>query len=219
VLEGTGNLARLDGYSAAGKTGTAQKVDPNTGTYSATQFISSFVGFAPVNTPAITVLVALDSPAGGYHGGDVAAPIFKRVAEQVLGYLDVPHDVAISPAQQIAALHGKPQPRPDVSDFDPVQVENAGTPSRLPVFPPETAAQASWTAAPTVALAEGEGVAVPRLAGLSVRSVTEQCMKLGLNPVLIGTGVAVEQNPESGANVRPGSRITVRFARSAVRGN
>jgi cell division protein FtsI (penicillin-binding protein 3) len=225
VLEGTGNLARLDGYSAAGKTGTAQKMDPNTGTYSATQFIASFVGFAPVNTPAITVLVALDSPAGGYHGGDVAAPIFKRVAEQVLGYLDVPHDVAISPAQQMAALHGKPQPRPDVSDFDPAQVENAGTPSALPVFPPEPAAQASWAAAPTVALAEGEGVAVPRLAGLTVRSVTEQCLRLGLNPVLIGTGVAVEQNPGAGASVRAGSRITVRFARGAaaravaVRGN
>ena len=225
VLEGTGSLARLDGYSAAGKTGTAQKMDPNTGTYSATQFIASFVGFAPVNTPAITVLVALDSPAGGYHGGDVAAPIFKRVAEQVLGYLDVPHDVAISPAQQMAALHGKPQPRPDVSDFDPAQVENAGTPSALPVFPPEPAAQASWAAAPTVALAEGEGVAVPRLAGLTVRSVTEQCLRLGLNPVLIGTGVAVEQNPGAGASVRAGSRITVRFARGAaaravaVRGN
>jgi cell division protein FtsI (penicillin-binding protein 3) len=216
VLEGTGSLARLDGYSAAGKTGTAQKVDPNTGTYSATQFIASFVGFAPVNTPAITVLVALDSPAGGYHGGDVAAPIFKRVAEQVLGYLDVPHDVAISPAQQMAALHGKPQPRPDVSDFDPAQVENAGTPSALPVFPPEPASLQLWSAAPTVALAEGEGVAVPRLAGLTVRSVTEQCLRLGLNPVLIGTGVAVEQNPGAGANVRPGSRVTVRFARGAA---
>ncbi len=216
VLEGTGNLARLDGYSAAGKTGTAQKVDPNTGTYSATQFISSFVGFAPVNTPAITVLVALDSPAGVYHGGDIAAPIFKRVAEQVLGYLDVPHDVAISPAQQLAALHGKPQPHPDVSDFDPAQVENSGTPSRLPVFPPEPATPQLWSAAPTVALAEGEGVAVPRLAGLTVRSVTEQCLRLGLNPVLIGTGVAVEQNPGAGATVRAGSRITVRFARSAA---
>ncbi|MBI1749179.1 MAG: PASTA domain-containing protein [Acidobacteria bacterium] len=214
VLEGTGNRARLDGYSAAGKTGTAQKIDPNTGTYSATQFIASFAGFAPVNTPAITVLVTLDSPVGGYHGGDVAAPIFKRVAEQVLSYLDVPHDVAISPAQQMAALRGKPQPRPDVSDFDPVQVETAGAPSALPVFPPEPAAQPSWNAAPTVALAEGEGVPVPRLAGMTVRSVTEQCLRLGLNPVLIGTGVAIEQNPEPGANVRPGSRITVRFARS-----
>jgi len=216
VLEGTGSLARLDGYSAAGKTGTAQKVDPNTGTYSRTEFIASFVGFAPVNTPAITVLVALDSPEGGYHGGDVAAPIFKRVAEQVLGYLDVPHDVAISPAQQMAAKRGAKGPRPDVSDFDPAQVETAGASSTLPLFPPEPATKPSWNAAPTVALAEGEGVAVPRLSGMTVRMVTEQCMRLGLNPVLIGTGVAVEQNPEAGASVRAGSRITVRFARSAT---
>jgi cell division protein FtsI/penicillin-binding protein 2 len=215
VLEGTGSLARLDGYSAAGKTGTAQKIDPKTGTYSHSQFIASFVGFAPVNTPAMTVLVMLDSPVGGYHGGDVAAPVFKRVAEQVLAYMDVPHDVAVSP-QQLAALKGKPQPRPDVSDFDPVQVETAGASSALPVFPAEMPATAASSAAQTVALAEGEGVVVPQLAGLTVRSVTEQCLKLGLNPVLIGTGVAVEQNPANGATVRVGSRITVRFTRSAL---
>ncbi len=217
VLEGTGNLARLDGYSAAGKTGTAQKVDPNTGTYSTSQHIASFVGFAPVNTPTITVLVTLDSPKGVYHGGDIAAPIFKRVAEQVLGYLDVPHDVPISSAQQMAALRGK-QPRPDVSDFDPAQVESASTPSALPVFPPENAAPGSWAVAPTVALPAGEGVAVPQLAGMTVRSVTEQCMRLGLNPVLIGTGVAVEQNPGAGKSVRPGSRVTVRFSRAGAAG-
>jgi cell division protein FtsI (penicillin-binding protein 3) len=220
VLEGTGNRARLDGYSAAGKTGTAQKIDPNTGTYSRTQFIASFVGFAPVNTPAITVLVTLDSPVGGYHGGDVAAPIFKRVAEQVLAYLDVPHDVAVTP-QQLAALKnkgarpfGSAQDKPDVSDFDPSQVEMAGAASALPVFPPEPSAQSAWNSAPTVALPTGDGVVVPRLAGMTVRAVTEQCMKLGLNPVLIGTGVAVEQNPGAGTTARTGSRITVRFARS-----
>ena len=67
-----------------------------------------------------------------------------------------------------------------------------------------------------MALAEGEGIAVPLLAGHSVRRVTEECLRLGLSPVLIGTGVAVEQNPEPGARVRRGSRITVRFARSGV---
>ncbi|HEV8384911.1 MAG TPA: penicillin-binding transpeptidase domain-containing protein [Candidatus Acidoferrales bacterium] len=218
ILEGTGNRARLDGYTAAGKTGTAQKLDPNTGTYSRTQFIASFVGFAPVNTPAITVLVTLDSPMGGYHGGDVAAPVFKRVAEQVLAYLDVPHDVPLMPSQILTAKRNESQPRPDVSDFDPSQMETAGAPSALPVFPPEPVAQPAWNVAPTVALAEGEGVLVPRLAGLTVRSVTEQCLKLGLNPVLIGTGVALEQNPEAGASVRVGSRITVRFSRASGAG-
>ena len=69
MLEGTGKPSQLDGYTAGGKSGTAQKIDPATGRYSATQYNSSFVGFAPVNDPAITILVVLDSPVGPHHGG------------------------------------------------------------------------------------------------------------------------------------------------------
>src|SRR6201993_4027776 len=97
VLRGTGKLARLDGWTAAGKTGSAQKIDPATGRYSPTQLIASFTGFAPINTPAITVLVSLDSPVGQHEGGQVAAPVFKRIAEKVLAYLNVPRDVPLSP--------------------------------------------------------------------------------------------------------------------------
>src|SRR5882757_1696890 len=96
VLNGTGKLARLDGYTSAGKTGTAQKFDINTGHYSAHNLIASFVGFAPINTPAVTILVQLDSPAGAHEGGQVAAPTFKRIAQQVLPYLNVPQDVPIA---------------------------------------------------------------------------------------------------------------------------
>src|SRR5271165_3336599 len=84
VLDGTGKLARLDGYTAAGKTGTAQKIDPATGRYSTRDYIASFVGFAPVNSPALTVLVVLDSPEGGHMGGTVAGPVFRQVAQQTL---------------------------------------------------------------------------------------------------------------------------------------
>ena len=66
--DGTGKLAQLDGYTTAGKTGTAQKIDPATGRYSATQLIASFVGFAPINNPAVTILVQLDSPRGRARG-------------------------------------------------------------------------------------------------------------------------------------------------------
>src|SRR5713101_1971965 len=96
VLNGTGKLARLDGYTTAGKTGTAQKFDPATGRYSTHQLIASFVGFAPINTPAVTVLVTLDSAVGLHQGGQVAAPVFKRVAQQVLAYLNVPQDVPVA---------------------------------------------------------------------------------------------------------------------------
>src|SRR5258708_27700124 len=77
VLSGTGKRAILDGYTTAGKTGTAQKVDAVTGTYSHRRHVASFAGFAPVNNPAVTVLVVLDSPAGPYprdSGGGKAAP-------------------------------------------------------------------------------------------------------------------------------------------------
>jgi cell division protein FtsI (penicillin-binding protein 3) len=97
VLRGTGKKAILDGYSSAGKTGTAQKIDAS-GHYSHRRHIASFSGFAPVNNPAVTVLVVLDSPAGGYPrdgGGEAAAPVFARIAQQVLAYLNVPHDVEL----------------------------------------------------------------------------------------------------------------------------
>ncbi len=93
VLDGTARRAILDGYTSAGKTGTAQKVDPRTHTYSHTDYIGSFVGFAPVNNPALTVAVILDSAKGLHQGGQVSAPVFKRIAEQVLAYMHVPHDV------------------------------------------------------------------------------------------------------------------------------
>src|SRR5262245_40885447 len=81
VLRGTGTRAILDGYSSAGKTGTAQKTDPVTGRYSKSHYVASFTGFAPVNDPAVSVLVVLDSPVGPHEGGLVAAPVFSRVMQ------------------------------------------------------------------------------------------------------------------------------------------
>ena len=86
---GTGKRARLAGYRAAGKTGTAQKVDPKTGRYSTTKVIASFVGFAPVERPSLAMLVVLDEPQKGNWGGEVAAPVFRKVAERVLPHLGI----------------------------------------------------------------------------------------------------------------------------------
>jgi cell division protein FtsI (penicillin-binding protein 3) len=101
VLEGTGRKAILEGYSSAGKTGTAQKVDPETGAYSKTKYIGSFAGFAPVNNPQIVVAVILDSAVGLHQGGQVSAPVFKRISQQVLEYLHVPHDLPLAPQHQL----------------------------------------------------------------------------------------------------------------------
>jgi cell division protein FtsI (penicillin-binding protein 3) len=101
VLEGTGRKAILEGYTSAGKTGTAQKVDPATGAYSKTKYIGSFAGFAPVNNPQIVVAVILDSAVGLHQGGQVSAPVFRRVTQQVLEYLHTPHDLPLAPEHQL----------------------------------------------------------------------------------------------------------------------
>jgi len=95
VLYGTGKQAQLNGYSSGGKTGTAQKIDPVTHLYSKTMHIASFAGIAPVNNPVIAVAVVIDSPKGDYYGAAVSAPVFAEVAQQVLEYLAVPHDIGL----------------------------------------------------------------------------------------------------------------------------
>src|SRR5580700_7966438 len=97
----TGGRAILEGYSSAGKTGTGQKVDPATGAYSKTKYVGSFAGFAPLNNPQIVVAVILDSAVGPHQGGQVAAPVFHRVAQQVLEYLHTPHDLPLAPNRQL----------------------------------------------------------------------------------------------------------------------
>ena len=89
VERGTGKRAAVPGYRVAGKTGTAQKVDPETGTYSPTKFVGSFVGFVPAEDPQLAILVVIDEPQGPAWGGVVAAPVFRQVAEQALRYLSV----------------------------------------------------------------------------------------------------------------------------------
>ncbi len=90
VLRGTGTNAQVDGYSVAGKTGTAQKFDPSIGRYSNRIHTASFVGFVPVENPVLAIVVVIDEPKGKFYGGDVAAPVFKEVASQTLRYLQVP---------------------------------------------------------------------------------------------------------------------------------
>jgi cell division protein FtsI (penicillin-binding protein 3) len=107
VLHGTGKRALLIGYSSAGKTGTAQKVDPATHAYSHTKYVGSFAGFAPVNNPAVTIAVVLDSAVGLHQGGQVSAPVFNRIAQQVLEYLHTPHDRELPASRQVLLAQAK----------------------------------------------------------------------------------------------------------------
>jgi len=90
VNDGTGTRAKLAGYQAAGKTGTAQKFDFSTGKYSEDKYSSWFVGYVPTDNPKISILVLLDEPKGSYYGGTIAAPVFQEIASKVLPYLSVP---------------------------------------------------------------------------------------------------------------------------------
>jgi cell division protein FtsI (penicillin-binding protein 3) len=133
VLRGTGIKAILDGYSSAGKTGTAQKVDSATGRYSRTNYIASFTGFAPVNNPAVSVLVILDSPVVGSHeGGLAAAPVFSRVMQQVLAYLNVPQDVEPQNEDNRRRLLRAQAREEDLSEGSPDHIAEESIPADTP---------------------------------------------------------------------------------------
>jgi len=222
ILNGTGKLARLDGWTSAGKTGSAQKIDPDTGRYSRTQLIASFTGFAPINNPAVAILVSLDSPIGLHEGGMVAAPVFKRVAEQVLPYLDVLPDVPVN--QQLVQAAYKKQAQSDAENLEDF------TPSDLLLLPEQPEAvsssaethvssDSSATSHLTLAVTADEDteISIPDFSGKNMRDVTEMCLRLGLDPVLVGTSLATEQTPAAGSQVRRGSRITVQFGTPAMK--
>ena len=128
VLFGTAkNLAGLNGYSSGGKTGTAQKIDVLTHRYSKTKYIASFVGIAPVNNPAISVAVIIDSPQGNHYGNANAAPVFREVAQEVLEYLGVPHDTNLTPQPELAKGQAEPElddaPSDHTGDLDALFAE------------------------------------------------------------------------------------------------
>ena len=159
VLRGTGRKAILQGYTSAGKTGTAQKVDPGTRGYSRTNYVASFAGFAPVNNPAITVAVILDSAVGLHQGGQVSAPVFQRVAQRTLAYLNVPHDVEL-PANRQLLLASKKVKEEDLAESSPdhlgsaLEIAESSTPESLPPAPSKPATAVSNTKVVPAALQE-----------------------------------------------------------------
>ena len=215
VLEGTGTQARLNGWTSAGKTGSAQKIDPATGRYSRNQLIASFTGFAPINDPAVTILVSLDSPVGLHEGGQVAAPVFKRIAEQVLAYLDVPRDVPLNPKLvQTAYMKRASEDASALEDFTSVDFSAQPDQANAEGAASSKGAVGRAVESPspiTVTVDPGGDVQVPDFSGKTMRDVADTCLKLGLDPVLIGSNLAVQQSPGAGAQVRRGAKVTVQF--------
>jgi cell division protein FtsI (penicillin-binding protein 3) len=219
VLEGTGKRAILEGYSSAGKTGTAQKVDPGTHAYSKTKYVASFAGFAPLNTPAIVVAVILDSAVGLHQGGQVSAPVFTRVAQQVLEYLHTPHDVELPRSRQMLLASRKVKTQ-DLAEGSPdhlgeaLDVAEAQNPNPAP--PP------SNTIVPATADAR-EGIVVP--AALHQREPTPEptADSKQASPAATQSGQANTSSPlpSSGTvvlDVEQGGIVVPSFAGKSIRG-
>ena len=213
VEGGTGKLAKLEGYSAGGKTGTAQKIDPNTRAYSKTDYVASFVGFTPLHNPAIVVAVILDSPRGLHSGGGVAAPIFARVAAEVLRHLEVPPEMPIDPGVRRRRANPEPQLLAEVIDFNP---ENTWGPiAGIPAARVERAASGPLLASLPLAArrtAPAQG-SVPNFLGKTVRVVVEQATAAGLELELRGSGLARRQSVSPGSPLPAGAQVTVEFER------
>jgi cell division protein FtsI (penicillin-binding protein 3) len=207
TLRGTARKAQLDGYSAAGKTGTAQKVDPKTHGYSATKYIGSFVGFAPVSNPAVVIIVVIDEPLGAYHGGDVAAPVFREIAEQILPDLSIMPDVELKPGTQLIAESSQPSPQ----SVKAAQLQNEEREATLPRVAAKSFS--GQTSEVVFAVATKRAALMPDLRGQSVRDVARMCAQLGLRLEAAGEGRALRQSPEPGAEVDPGWVVRVEFGR------
>ena len=187
VRDGTGRRAAVPGYVVAGKTGTAQKVDPATGRYSMVDHVASFVGFVPASRPALVVLASLDTPRGFLNqGGDVAAPLFARVAQHALRALAVPPDdadrvlraVAVAPETLVPAAY-----RPAAG----------GAPESQPRTEP--------------------GI-MPDLQGRSAREAAIAAARQGLVVELRGSGRVVGQTPAPGTVVEAGLTCRLTLSRT-----
>ncbi|HEX5886185.1 MAG TPA: penicillin-binding transpeptidase domain-containing protein [Pyrinomonadaceae bacterium] len=209
TLRGTAKQAQLDGYSAAGKTGTAQKIDPKTRSYSATKHVASFVGFAPVSNPQVAIIVVIDEPAGAYHGGDVAAPIFREVAEQILPGLGVMPDIEVkSVPELVAQVHEDPERAAKMRD-EQVQAEQ-----QRKATLPTVDSNGGRSGEVVYAVATKKAMLMPDLRGRSVRDVARTCAQLGLQVEARGEGRVLKQNPSAGTEVSTGQLVYVDFGRS-----
>ena len=176
VISGTGRKARIEGFEVAGKTGTAQKIDAS-GRYSMIDHVASFVGFVPASRPALVVLASLDTPKGAMNeGGDVAAPLFARIADEALRLLAIPPD---DPTRNIR-----------LASYSPETVARTTFAADRP--------------RERVTLAGGDPKIMPDLQGLSLREAALLAARHGLAVTIEGSGVVSSQSPLPGSPLEAG---------------
>ena len=214
TLNGTAKKAQLDGYTAAGKTGTAQKIDPKTRTYSTTKFVASFVGFAPVNNPAVVIIVVIDEPGGSYHGGDVAAPVFRQIAEQILPEMGVLPDTDFKNPELVAVAVQTPAQISQQRKEEQSRVNEARQEETRKSTMPQVTARDNRGGEIVYAVATNNAILMPDLRGRSVRDVARACSQLGMQVEARGEGGrVVGQTPQAGSELRPGQLVSVDFGR------
>ncbi len=184
VISGTGRKARVEGFEVAGKTGTAQKIDAS-GRYSMVDHVASFVGFVPASRPALVVLVSLDTPKGDHNeGGDVAAPLFARIANEAVRLLAIPPD---DPTRNIRLVTYSPET----------------------VAKTTFAAERAHEAAPVPA---DDPRIMPDLRGFSLREAALMAARHGLSIEIHGSGVVARQTPLPGTPLEPGMSCSLELS-------
>jgi stage V sporulation protein D (sporulation-specific penicillin-binding protein) len=234
VADGTGRNAFIEGYRIAGKTGTAQKV--GAGGYEQGRYVASFVGFAPANDPKIALLVIIDEPQGLYYGGQIAAPVFGRVMKDVLQYLKLPLQIERANAAKQDNVNMTNSPDIDIkvelivpslinlAVYDAqklaadagLSVNTDGQGLRVVDQLPKPGSKV-YGGTKVLLYTEprfadvGMQITVPDLRGKPLRQAGELLGDIGLLLEAVGSGKAINQEPEPGVKVSPGSTVRITF--------
>jgi cell division protein FtsI (penicillin-binding protein 3) len=229
---GTAEVAAIPGFAVAGKTGTAQKIDPVSHAYSHELYVSSFVGFVPAEAPEVVILVMIDEPKGAYYGGVVAAPAFRQIAVAALAAREVfPDDAGArdafiqsyrpaipEPATIAEAAEGEVEGevQSPESQKETAVLETALSPEALAML--DAPARREEPGAPAVLEGEGKGDAksrrMPNFAGLKLDEVLNRSAEVHCDPVLNGSGRVASQSPAPGAMLSPGARCELKLTPS-----
>lgn len=188
-INNTGKEAAMEGFRVAGKTATSQKPDPATGKYSEDHYVASFLGFVPADKPRLVIAVVIDDPMMGHYGGELAGPVFRRVAEASLRYMGVPPSTVKPAIKDVKASDADPVPTMVAAKVEPPPVV-----AQVPIGPPLASSQK-----------------VPDMTGMGARDAIRAVSSAGLVPVIEGSGKLVRQLPAPGTPVPKGTTVRLVF--------
>lgn len=225
VSEGSAGRAFIEGYEIAGKTGTAQKVDPETGTYGAGKYISSFVGFAPASDPKVSIFISIDEPsAGEYYAGVITTPVARQLFSDLFNYLSI--DISSSDDQVRKSLL-KDVIIPEIRDLTVedgqqllkelnLEYETVGEGEKIVDITPKPGY--SVKEGTKVVIYKGDSsqidkqVLMPDLYGYSKQGAIEILESIGLKYKIVGEGLMVSQSIEVGKIVQQGDTVELTFS-------